>query len=72
MDLRTFDASKKSKNISPDFWLNGDESHGMKKNIEKKQIQETSQQTFQVPTVEVLTYSSCMDTAYVSENPPPK
>ncbi len=29
-------------------------------------------QTFQVPKLEVLTYISCMDTAYVRENPPPK
>ncbi len=29
-------------------------------------------QTFQVPKMEVLTYISCMDTAYVRENPPPK
>ena len=26
----------------------------------------------QVPKMEVLTYKSCMDTAYVRENPPPK
>ena len=30
------------------------------------------QQTFQVPKTEVLTYISCMDTAYVRETPPPK
>ena len=29
-------------------------------------------QTFQVPKMEVLTYISSMDTAYVRENPPPK
>ncbi len=29
-------------------------------------------QTLQVPKMEVLTYISCMDTAYVRENPPPK
>ena len=29
-------------------------------------------QTFQVPKMEVLTYISCMDTAYVRENPPQK
>ena len=29
-------------------------------------------QEFQVPKMEVLTYTSCMDTAYVRENPPPK
>ena len=29
-------------------------------------------QTFQVPKMEVLTYISCMDTAYVRENPSPK
>ena len=29
-------------------------------------------QTLQVPKMEVLTYVSCMDTAYVRENPPPK
>ena len=29
-------------------------------------------QTFQVPKMEVLTYISCMDTAYARENPPPK
>ena len=29
-------------------------------------------QTFQVPKMEVLTYISCMDTAYVRENPPSK
>ena len=28
-------------------------------------------QTFQVPKIEVLTYISCMDTAYVRENPSP-
>ena len=27
-------------------------------------------QTFQVPNIEVLTYISCMDTAYVREHPP--
>ena len=29
-------------------------------------------QTFQVPKMEVLTYISCMDTAYVRESPAPK
>ena len=29
-------------------------------------------QTFQVPKIEVLTYISCMDTAYVRESPSPK
>ena len=29
-------------------------------------------QTFEVPKIEVLTCISCMDTAYVRENPPPK
>ncbi len=29
-------------------------------------------QTFQVPKMEVLTYISCMDTAYVRESPSPK
>ena len=29
-------------------------------------------QTFQVPKMEVLTYISSMDTAYVRENPPLK
>ncbi len=32
----------------------------------------TDHQTIQVPKMEVLTCISCMDTAYVSENPPPK
>ena len=29
-------------------------------------------QTFEVPKMEVLTYVSCMDTAYVRETPSPK
>ena len=29
-------------------------------------------ETFQVPKLEVLTYVSCMDTAYVRQNPPQK
>ena len=29
-------------------------------------------QTFQVPKIEVLSYISCMDTAYVREHPSPK
>ena len=29
-----------------------------------------NQQTFQVSKLKVLAYISCMDTAYVSENPP--
>ena len=29
-------------------------------------------QTFQVPKMQVLTYISCMDTAYVRESPSPK
>ena len=32
----------------------------------------TDHQTIQVPKMEVLTCISCMDTAYVRENPPPK
>ena len=35
-------------------------------------FQPSYHQTFQVPKMEVLTYISCMDTAYVRETPPPK